>query len=393
MLDELRKRAPEVPVIILTSHGTIPSAVNAMRGGAFGYLTKPFEPDELLMWIERALRFTGVERENRLLRQEIGSRYGVENVVAESSRSKDLIETLRRVAKSRSTVLVQGESGVGKELVARLIHYWSDRVGHPFVAINCKSFADSVLESELFGHEKGSFTGALAARAGCFERASGGTLFLDEIGEISGEFQSKLLRVLQEGEVLRVGGNQPRKIDTRVVAATNRILREEVRSGRFREDLFFRLNVIPIVVPPLRERREDILPLARLFAVRTASQSGRRIALSAEAERELLAYGWPGNVRELENAIERAVVLARSDVIGPQDLFLDPPVADDPPPAPEIEPEGGTLQEYIDRAAAARLEEALKSAQGNRSEAARKLGIDRAKLYRLLARYKMGREP
>jgi transcriptional regulator with GAF, ATPase, and Fis domain len=220
-------------------------------------------------------------------------------------------------------VLIQGESGTGKELVARLVHYWSDRVGHPFVAVNCKAFAESVLESELFGHEKGAFTGALAARQGCFERASGGTLLLDEIGDISAEFQAKLLRVLQEGEVLRVGGSEPRRINVRVVAATNSSLQDKVAAGSFREDLYFRLNVIPIQLLPLRDRREDILALARNFLARMAAQAGRHMTLNPEAAEMLLRHSWPGNVRELENAIERAVVLTRADAITAADLMLD----------------------------------------------------------------------
>jgi transcriptional regulator with PAS, ATPase and Fis domain len=278
---------------------------------------------------------------------------------------------------------VQGESGTGKELAARLLHYWSERVGHPFVAVNCKAFAEGVLESELFGHEKGAFTGAVGARQGCFERASGGTLFLDEIGETSPDFQAKLLRVLQEGEVLPVGATRHRPVDVRIVAATNRSLREAVGEGRFREDLYFRLNVIPITLPPLRERREDVLPLARHFLARHAAEAGRTLTLSAEAENALLAHAWTGNVRELENAIERAVVLARGAQVGPEDLLLEqngePAVSTD-----------GTLQAALDQAAAARIRAALKSADGQRAEAARALGIERTTLYRMMKRLGLG---
>ena len=219
-------------------------------------------------------------------------------------------------------MLIQGESGTGKELVARMLHYWSERVGRPFVAVNCKAFGEGVLESELFGHEKGAFTGATASRAGCFQRASGGTLFLDEIGEMSPDFQAKLLRVLQDGEVLPVGASKPVAVDVRVVAATNRVLRDEVAAGRFREDLFFRLNVIPVHLPPLRERREDVLPLAQHFLARHAAEAGRQLTLSPETEQALLAHAWPGNVRELENAVERGVVLARGNEVTPEDLLL-----------------------------------------------------------------------
>jgi len=383
LLRRLRALHPALPVILVTAHGSVPSAVAAMREGAFDYVTKPFDNDELRAVVGRALEMTRLQRENRYLRQEVASRYSPDSIVAESARSRELLELVRRVAASRSTVLVTGESGTGKELVARLLHYWSDRVGRPFVAVNCKAFAEGVLESELFGHEKGAFTGAVASRAGCFERADGGTLFLDEIGETSGDFQAKLLRVLQEGEVLRVGGSQPRSVDVRLVAATNRALRDEVAAGRFREDLFFRLAVIPIALAPLRERREDILPLARHFLARQCAETGRQLELGAEAEAALAAHRWPGNVRELENAIERAVVLARGAAITPEDLLLEQP-SEGPAAAT---PAGATLQEALDAAAEARVRTALAAAKDQRAEAARALGIDRTTLYRMMKRF------
>jgi len=378
LLRQLRAHRPGVPVILLTAHGTVPAAVAAMREGAFDYVAKPFDNDELRATVARALELTRLERENRWLRQEVETRYGEDAVVAESPRSQEMLALVRRVAPSRATVLVQGESGTGKELVARLLHYWSDRVGRPFVAVNLKAFAEGVLESELFGHEKGAFTGAVAARAGCFERADGGTLFLDEVGEIGPDVQAKLLRVIQEGEVLRVGGGQPRKIDVRVVAATNRVLRDEIAAGRFREDLYFRLNVIPIQLAPLRERRDDIVPLARHFLARHAADAGRRLAFTAEAEHVLAAHAWPGNVRELENAVERAVVLARGDAIVPEDLLLEERAT--------TAPADGTLQDALDRTAAARIRAALEAARGQRADAARALGIDRTTLYRMMKR-------
>ena len=380
LLREVQRRWPHLPVLVVTAYASVPSAVAAMRDGAFDYVTKPFDNDDLRATARRAIEARRLERENRWLRQEVASRYAPESIIAESPKSRELLELVRRVARSRATVLVQGESGTGKELVARLLHYWSDRVGQPFLAVNCKAFAEGVLESELFGHEKGAFTGATATRAGCFERASGGTLFLDEIGEVSGDFQAKLLRVLQDGEVLRVGGIQPRRVDVRVVAATNRILREEVAAGRFREDLYFRLNVIPVSIAPLRERSEDVLPLARHFLARAAAESGRRLALHPEAERALAAHRWPGNVRELENAIERAVVLARGAEILPEDLLLE-----DAPRDAGARAEG-TLQDALDRAAAERIRGALEEAGGQRTEAARALGIDRTTLYRMMKR-------
>jgi DNA-binding NtrC family response regulator len=381
LLRQLHATRPALPVILLTAHASVASAVAAMRDGAFDYVAKPFDNDELRAVVGRALELTRLERENRWLRQELAGRYAPDAIVAESARSQALLDLVRRVAPSRATVLIQGESGTGKELVARLLHYWSDRVGRPFVAVNCKAFAEGVLESELFGHEKGAFTGAAAARAGCFERAAGGTLFLDEIGEVGGDFQAKLLRVLQEGEVLRVGGAEPRPIDVRVVGATNRALRDEVAAGRFREDLFFRLNVIPVQLAPLRERREDILPLARRFLERYGREAGRTLTLGAEAEAALLGHGWPGNVRELENAIERAVVLSRGSEVTPEDLLLEHLGT---PAAPT--PSAGTLQESLDTAAAARIRAALDAAGGNRGEAARALGIERTTLYRMMKR-------
>ncbi len=381
---QLRARWPKLPVILMTSFASVPDAVEAMREGAFTYLSKPPDQEQLRSLVAHALEMTSLERENRFLRQQVADRYSPQSFIAESPCSREVMDLIRRVAPSRSTVLIQGESGTGKELVARLLHYWSPRVGEPFIAINCKAFAESVLESELFGHEKGAFTGAVASRAGCFERASGGTLFLDEIGEISPEFQVKLLRVLQEGEVLRVGGTQPRKVDVRVIAATNRVLREDVTSGRFREDLFFRINVIPIFLAPLRERREDILPLARGFLAQRNTEAARQLGLSPETEQLLMSHSWPGNVRELENAIERAFVLARGDFIAPEDLLLEPNQESAPAgPAAAI---GGTLQEHLDKAAVARITAALVEAAGNRAEAARLLGIDRSTLYRLMAR-------
>jgi len=382
LLRQIRARRPGLPVILLTAHGSVRSAVAAMREGAFDYVTKPFDNEELRTCVARALELTRLERENRWLKQEVASRYAPETVVAESARSRDVLALVRRAAPSRSTVLIQGESGTGKELVARLLHYWSERVGRPFVAVNCKAFSEGVLESELFGHEKGAFTGATTARAGCFERASGGTLFLDEIGEVGSDFQAKLLRVLQEGEVQRVGGSAPRAVDVRVVAATNRVLRDEIAAGRFREDLFFRLNVIPVQLAPLRERREDILPLARHFLARHAADAGRRLRFAPDVETALLAHPWRGNVRELENAVERAVVLARGEEIAPEDLLLHETAA---APADDAAT-GGTLQEALDRAASVRVQAAIDAAGGNRAEAARVLGIDRTTLYRWLRR-------
>jgi DNA-binding NtrC family response regulator len=383
LMRELHKHRPSLPVILLTGFASVPSAVKAMREGAFDYITKSFDEDELRAVVARALETSRLERENRFLRQKSFTGTEIDTMIAESPRSRDLVELIRRVAPHRTTVLIQGESGTGKELVARLIHYWSERVDKPMVAVNCKAFAEGVLESELFGHEKGAFTGAIGARAGCFERADGGTLFLDEIGDIGAAFQGKLLRILQEGEVLRVGSDQPRKVDVRIVAAANLDLRKEVASGRFREDLYFRLKVIPVQLLPLRERREDILPLARHYLAAHISESGRSLRLSAKAEEALFAHCWRGNVRELQNVVERAVVLCAKDTIEVSDLGLETPFEEGSSERVSLEL---SLQEYLDRSAATRIRAALEAAGGNRSKAASMLKVQRTTLWRLMKR-------
>ncbi|MEM7584018.1 MAG: sigma-54 dependent transcriptional regulator [Acidobacteriota bacterium] len=383
LLRRLLALQPGLPVILITAHGGVRSAVDAIRQGAFDYITKPFDNAELRSLVDRALTLDRLQRENRWLRRELGVRHA-DGVVCESPAMKRALQMAERAAGSKAAVLIQGGSGTGKEVVARHLHRTSDRASGPFVAVNCRAFAEGVLESELFGHEKGAFTGAQRARPGCFERADGGTLLLDEIGEVDAGFQAKILRVLQEEEVQRVGSDQPRPVDTRVVAATNRNLTEEMRAGRFREDLYFRLNVIPIHLPPLRERREDVLPLARHFLARHATDGGRVLTLSPQAEEALLAHPWPGNVRELENAIQRAVVLARSGVVGTEDLLLDglgAPGAVGPTPS--------SLQEYLDAATVQAIRSALDQVDGRRAAAAELLGIDRTTLYRLTKRHRL----
>jgi DNA-binding NtrC family response regulator len=406
-LDLLRKvhsKRPDIPVVMLTGDPSVSTAVAAMRQGAFDYVTKPLDDEELAAIVARALEMTSLRRENRRLRQQLDVASTAAGFIAESAQTRQLVAMIRRVAPSRSTALIEGESGTGKELVARMLHYWSNRAEGPFIAVNCKAFADGVVESELFGHEKGSFTGAIAARAGCFERASNGTLFLDEIAEAGPDFQAKLLRVLEDGEVLRVGASKPRKVDVRIVAATNRVLRKEVAANQFRADLYFRLNVIPVRIPPLRERPEDVLPLARHFLAFYSAEAGRPIMLSHEAERTMLAYSWPGNVRELENVIERAVVMSGAEVLTPDAFALDPIIPESQPPREELrefreepiepitaaDPIGGkadeSLQECLDRAAVLKIKDALDAAKGNRAVAAAALGVDRTTLYRLMKR-------
>ncbi|MEM7350771.1 MAG: sigma-54 dependent transcriptional regulator, partial [Acidobacteriota bacterium] len=339
--------------------------------------------DELRGLVARALEMRRLERENRLLRQEVGERFTT-GMIAESPAMRSVLKLVDRAAGSDASVLIQGESGTGKEVIAKRLHYGSPRLGRPFVAVNCKAFAPGVLESELFGHEKGAFTGAEAQRPGCFERADGGTLLLDEIGEMEPEFQAKLLRVLQEGEVLRVGGDAPRRVDVRVLAATHRDLRAAIADGSFREDLFYRLNVIPVQLPPLRQRREDVLPLACHFLARGAQQGGRQLELSNAAANLLESHPWPGNVRELENAIERASILGRGDTIEPEDLLLDGATEDNALETDSLQT--GTLQECLDACTAERVRAALSASSGRRAEAARELGIDRTTLFRLIKR-------
>jgi DNA-binding NtrC family response regulator len=403
VVEKIHKKDPEMPVIVATSPASPVGAAEAVKRGAFDFVAKPFVAEELVTAVSRASEMTALQRENQKLRERLDVATRAAGFVAASSQSKELVAMIRRVAPARSTVLIQGESGTGKELIARMLHYWSKRAEGPFVAINCKAFADGVVESELFGHERGSFTGAIASRAGCFERASGGTLFLDEIAEAGADFQAKLLRVLEDGEVLRVGGSKPRKVDVRIVTATNRALRREVEDRRFRADLYFRLNVIPIHIPPLRERRDDILPLAHHFLAFHEADTARPLSLSREAEEALLGYAWPGNVRELENVIERAVVMSGSEVITPDALALEGVVEperttfagspgvieEDRSGTPNgVQPAAGagTLQEWLDRAATERIKAALQAAGGNRVEAAGQLGVDRTTLYRLMKR-------
>ncbi len=377
----------ELPVILLTAHATVATAVAAIREGAFDYVEKPFDNDELKVLVQRALDVTRLARENRYLRAELKHRYAPDALVAESPLMQDVLDLARRAARGRSTVLISGESGTGKEMIARTVHYHSDRVGQPFVAVNCKAFAEGVLESELFGHEKGSFTGADRAKPGLFERAGGGAVFLDEIGEISLDFQGKLLRVLQERKCQRVGGTEERAIDVRVVAATNRDLRAEVAAGRFREDLYFRLAVIPIHLPPLRERPEDVLPLACHFLAKWNAELSRKLlGWTPEVESHLLTYTWPGNVRELENTIERGVVLARGERITLEDLLIE--VESESAPKEEYA-DAADLQSFLDQAAAERIRAVLKEVNGARNEAARRLGVDRTTLYRLIRKYRI----
>jgi DNA-binding NtrC family response regulator len=380
LLERVRARAPDTIVILMTAFGSIGAAVEAMRRGATDYVTKPFKMDEMLVVLDRALEHRELHRELESLRDEVEHRYRFGNLVGKSKQMQEVFKLIRRVARVRSTVLITGRSGTGKELVAKAIHYNSPRKDKPFVAINCAAIPEALLESELFGHVKGAFTGATDHKPGLFEEADGGTLLLDEIGELPAAMQAKLLRTLEDRQVRRVGATQAVEVDVRLIAATNQNLDERVRDGRFRQDLFFRINVISINVPPLVEHPEDIPLLAQHFLDKYAEEHGRRRKkLSPEALKAIVNYTWPGNVRELENAIERGVALSRGTTIEPADL----------PAAVTAErnelfkagaAEGATLRELEERY----ILEVLEQTRGNQVQAAQLLGIDRKTLYRKL---------
>jgi DNA-binding NtrC family response regulator len=372
---------PPVPVVILTAFATMDTAIATIRAGAYDYLSKPFRIDEIKVVVQRALETQRLVRENLRYRQELTERYGVENLVGQSPAMVGIYKLVARVAPLDTTVLVQGETGTGKELVARAIHYASPRAARPLVVIDCTALPETLFESELFGHEKGAFTGAGTSRRGLIESADGGTCVLDEIGELSPALQAKLLRVLQERVVRRVGGNEAIPVDVRMIAATNRDLRKQVDAGAFREDLYYRLNVVTISVPPLRERRRDVPLLARHFLDKYARAAGKSATgFARETLDALTAYAWPGNVRELEHAMERAVALASSPLILPDDL--PPEVHATPPPSFAMPPGRPTLDELRRWYVAAVLEEVA----GNKVRAAEILGIDRRTLYRILER-------
>ena len=396
VLDWVRKHAPETPVLLVTAFGNVDGAVDAIRRGAYDYISKPYDVNAIKLVVDRALRHRRLATENRRLKREIREKYALANVVGRSEGMLQVYKTAARVALTDATVLVVGESGTGKELVARAIHASSARAAGPFIAVDCGAIAEGVLESELFGHARGSFTGATGTRRGLFEEATGGTLFLDEIGDIGTRIQGQLLRVLQEGEIRRVGESAPVKVDTRVVAATNKDLGEAVKAGRFREDLFYRLNVVAIRIPPLRERREDIPLLAEHFAARHAGERGA--SLTTDAREALLLWDWPGNVRELENAVARALALNPGGTILPEDLpeavrerwRPDRAVSARPPaiatPLPLVAVSDPLIADHptLDELSRRYAERVLRDAGGNKTRAAEALGIDRKTLSRLL---------
>jgi two-component system response regulator HydG len=387
-LQLIKQYNPSIPILIMTAYSSIESAVEAMKAGAYDYLTKPLDFDDLKITLERALEHTNLKAENRALREKLGSSLDLKKIIGKSRPMKELLEMVAMIAPSEATVLITGESGTGKELIARAIHSSSGRNEGPLVVVNCAALAETLLESELFGHEKGAFTGADRRREGRFMQANKGTIFLDEIGEMSPMMQAKLLRVIQGREIQRVGSDQMIKVEVRILAATNRNLEEDVASGRFREDLFYRLNVVTLKVPPLKERQEDIPLLAQHFLERYGEKNRKQIkGFTPLAMDILIKYGWPGNVRELENAVERAVILALSDYISEKELPLsvtksypaDETMVLTPRPISELQ----SLEE-IEREA---ILKTLEETDGNKSETARKLGINRRTLYKKLEKF------
>jgi DNA-binding NtrC family response regulator len=396
VLRSIRQRQPDALVMIITAFGTIEVAVDAMREGAFDFITKPFPPALLRAKVEKALDVGATRRENErlraaneALRADLDEPYGFEAIIGDSEPMQRVFQTVRKVARTDSTVYIYGESGTGKELVARAIHKASDRAAGPFVKVNCSSLAETLLESELFGHEKGSFTGAHKRKIGRFELADAGTLFLDEIGDISPSIQLKLLRVLQERELERVGGEETVKVDVRVVTATHRDLKAEVAEGRFREDLFYRLHIIPITLPPLRDRPADIPPLVTHFIQKLAARTRSCVrGVSPAALRQLQTYAFPGNVRELENVIEQSLVFAEGDLIEPDDLpaFVSTGARRNTLQIPEGDK---PLPEILDELECQLILRAFRRAEGVKTETARLLGIKTSALYYKLEKYQI----
>lgn len=388
LLEKIKKSYPEVVVVMMTAYGTVENAVSAMKLGAFDYINKPFENEEIMLVINKALEKKRLEEENIVLRRQLEKSYTLSDIISANAEMQKVFDVMRKVAQTKSTVLVQGETGTGKELVARAIHNLSPRHDLPFVPVDCAALSESLLESELFGHVRGAFTGAVQDKEGLFETAHGGTVFLDEVGHISSEIQAKLLRVLQDGEIKRVGDAGSRKVDIRLIAASNEDLEKAVKESRFREDLYYRLNVVPIFIPPLRERKEDILLLVEHFINKYNCLEKKQLkGIAADALKVLMNYDWPGNVRELENLVHRAVVMEQGENIDLADL-----------PASLRVPETAEMRNNYSRAADFRkakknavmsfekrfLTEVLIRNQGNVSRVAKEISLDRRNLHRKL---------
>jgi two-component system NtrC family response regulator len=383
LLSEIKRISPNTIIIMITAHGSIETAIQAMKTGAFDYICKPFEKDEFLVTVERAIDHLHLMNENHHLHEELLSRFSFENIVSGSEAMNKIFTMIRRVSQTDSSVLLHGESGTGKELIARAVHYSSPRQKKPFVAVNCAAIPETLMESEFFGHVKGSFTGALHDRAGKFEQANGGTIFLDEIGDMRMDLQSKLLRVLQEHEIERVGGTKSIHIDVRVIAATNKDLREMVNQNHFREDLYYRLNVIPIRLPALRERKDDIPLLIQHFL---RELGGSHVTVDSLVYNQLQLYDWPGNVRELQNIIEQAFVLRQhDDRLTVEDMpdFISGISAGNSKLFMDIPPEGIVLDEVEKDL----IQLALQKTKGNQNQAAKLLGITRQTLIYRMKKY------
>ena len=382
VLQKITSEIPGLPVIVLTGHGSIDSAVSAMHSGAYDFLTKPLNLEHLSLVVKRALKNRELQIQNKQLQEEISKSKPFESIIGKSAEMQKIYQMIQKVAGSKASVLITGESGVGKELVAHAIHNLSPRKNNPLVIVNCSALSESLLESELFGHEKGAFTGAMARKRGRFELANGGTIFLDEIGEINQSIQVKILRVLQDKRFERVGGEETLEVDVRVIAATNRDLEEEIKKGNFREDLFYRLNVVHIHVPPLRDRKDDIPLLINEFMQEFAKENGKDIKnIDNHARAALYKYSWPGNIRQLKNCMESAVVMCSSDTITLNDL---PPTIKSASSANSMQiPFGVTLEE----AEKIIIQQTLEQNQGNKSKTAEVLGIGRKTLHRKLDEY------
>ncbi|MBZ5551592.1 MAG: sigma-54 dependent transcriptional regulator [Acidobacteriia bacterium] len=383
---EVRKIHSEASIIIITAYATVDTAITAMKEGAQEYIVKPCNPEEISLLVNRIIKIKNLQRENTILRKKLTKQYRFHDIISKNSKMLEIFQLIQEIASLRSTVLLQGESGTGKELIARAIHFSGDRADQPFIGVSCAALAETLLESELFGHEKGSFTGAVSQKKGKFEMADGGTIFLDEIGDISPKLQMDLLRVLQERCFYRVGGSEEIKVDVRVIAATNLNLEQAVLDGKFRDDLFYRLNVINIRIPALRDRLEDIPLLARSFVERIAHELGKEVSDISEGSLKLLLdHNWPGNVRELENAVERAIVTCRGRVLTEEDFtFLTPRVEEKRGWAI---PTNVTLQELEKEVIAATIQRT----HGNIKEAAAALGIDRSTLYERIKKFEIPR--
>lgn len=383
---ELKKLYPDPAVVIVTAYATVDTAIMAMKQGAYEYIVKPCNPEEISLLVERVIKVKNLQRENLLLKKKLTRKYSFQDIISKNQKMQEIFQLVREVSSLRSTVLIQGESGTGKELIARAIHFSGDRADKPFVCVSCAALAETLLESELFGHEKGSFTGAIGRKKGKFELAHEGTIFLDEIGDISSKLQMDLLRVIQERTFFRVGGSEEIQVDTRVIAATNKDLQKAVADGTFRDDLYYRLNVINIQIPPLRERREDIPLLARNFVEQISHEVGKEVEdISEGALKILLDHDWPGNVRELENAVERAIVTTKTRVLLEEAFSF---LVNGKKEQKGFDIPAGMSLEDLEREA---ITVTMQRTEGNVKEAASILGIDRSTLYDKIKKYNLAR--